>query len=433
MKYSSGTIRTKFTDLINSITPDDVARSPGDFTRKRLCPLNHTLMLLLSMEGHSLNTEIGNYFNTMGLRPPSKSAFCQQRNKLSPEALPDLFAATNSLFPFEKTYKGLHLLAVDGSSLNIPSLPDDAETFIPYNSNNGGYHQFHLNAVYDLLEDRYLDAITVPRRKFNEQRDFCKLVDRNPLRNEPCLFIADRGYFCYNTIAYVICAGQYFLIRAKEPESHGSILGGIDFPQKDEFDVDRTFILSRKAENASDSNVYKRLRKDHRFDFIPPEDHVSTFVMDLRIVKVITADDSYEYIVTNLPRERFHAASIKWLYNARWGIESSFKKLKYNLALAYFHSYKREFIDQEIFARLIMYNIISLLIRTVRVRKGDTKYAYNISFADAVANCRRFLLTKMTATKLKYLLLMSLTPIRPGRSSPRKVRSQRLKTLNNRY
>mgnify|MGYP002626269821 FL=1 len=155
--------------------------------------------------------------------------------------------------------------------------------------------------------------------------------------------------------------------------------------------------------------------------------------MDLRIVKVMTGADSYEYIVTNLPRDRFHAALVKRLYNARWGIESSFKKLKYNLALSYFHSCKREFIDQEIFARLIMYNIISLLIRTVRVRKGDTKYTYNISFADAVANCRRFLLTKMTATKLKYLLLMSLTPIRPGRSSPRKVRSQRLKTLNNRY
>ena len=78
MKQSTASIKRSFISLINSITPDDVAKSPGQFTRRRLCPLNDTLMLLLSMEGHNLNTEIGNYFFTINRQPPSKSAFTQQ-------------------------------------------------------------------------------------------------------------------------------------------------------------------------------------------------------------------------------------------------------------------------------------------------------------------------------------------------------------------
>lgn len=436
MKRSAKSIKKDFIGLINSITPDDVARSPGDFTRRRLCPLNDTLMVLLSMEGHSLNTEIGNYFSTVGRQPPTKSAFSQQRSKLAKDALPNLLAATNRLFPFEKTFMGLHLLAVDGTALNIPPLPGDTKTYFP-NSNHyakRGFYQDHLTALYDLLEDRYLDAINVPRRDYGESRDFNLMVDRNPLDQESCLYIADRGFCCYNTLAHIIHANQYFLIRAKSPENTGSCLKGVPFPNTDEFDIDHTFILTRKYVRADqDHSVYKRLHNDRPFELLPFEDRINNYEIHLRIVRVLLSDDTTEYLLTNLPRSKFSTSAIKQLYRARWGIETSFRKLKYNLALVFFHSIKREFIDQEVFARLIMYNLISLLIGSVTVVPKKTKYVYKISFSDAVSHCRRFLLTHMTAVKLKNLLLMSLSPVRPGRSSPRKVQHQSSRTLNNRF
>lgn len=434
MKFSTASVKTEFLSLINSITPDDVAKSPGQFTRRRLCPLNDTLMLLLSMEGRTLNTEIGNYSFITGKQMPSKSAFSQQRSKLSEDALPNLLAATNRLFPFEKTFKGLHLLAVDGSSLNIPSLKDDPDTFVRYNSGKGGYYMDHLTAVYDLLEKRYLDVIVSPYHYYNENRELCVMVDRNPLSDEPCLFIADRGFECFNNLAHIIMAGQFFLIRCKEPSKKPNLLTGIPFPDSGQVDIDHTFILSRKSvKKEQDHAVFRYLHPHRTFDFILPADKTSTFEIRLRVVRVCIGEGKFEYLITNLDRDLFPRSVIKDLYNERWGIEGSFKKLKYNLPLAFFHSCKREFIDQEIFARIIMYNVISLLVSSVKVKQKGTKYEYSISFSDAVPYCRRFLLTNLTAASLKKLLLMSLTPIRPGRSSPRNVRSQRLKTLNNRF
>ena len=434
MKQSTASIKRSFISLINSITPDDVAKSPGQFTRRRLCPLNDTLMLLLSMEGHNLNTEIGNYFFTINRQPPSKSAFTQQRSKLSEDVFPGLLAATNRLFPFEKTFKGLHLLAVDGSSINIPPLKGDSSTFVSYNSRKGGYYMDHITAVYDLLEKRYLDAIASPFRQHNENRDLCTMVDRNPLAGDPCLYIADRGFVSFNNLAHIIKAGQFFLIRCKEPSKSSNILTGITFPDSGEVDVHHTFILSRKhAKKGQDSVVFKYLHPNRIFDFILPSDKTSTFEIHLRIIRVYIGEDKFEYLITNLPKDDYPRRVIKELYNARWGIEVSFRSLKYNFALVYFHSCKREFIVQEIFARIIIYNVISMLVSSVKVKQKNTKYEYVISFSDAVPHCRRFLLTKSAADALKKLLLMSLTPIRPGRSSPRNVRSQRLKTLNNRF
>lgn len=433
MKRSTKSIKQDFIGLINSITPDDVAKSPENFTRKRLCPLHDTLMLLLSMEGHTLNTEISNYYSTVTKHQPSKSAFSQQRSKLAEDALPNLLTATNRIFPFEKTFKGLHLLAADGTALNIPSLPDDPKTFMPYSSGKGGFHQDHLTAIYDLLENRYLDAVIVPRREYNENRDLCEMVDRL-LLDEPCLFIADRAFCTFNTIAHVIVAGQYYLFRVKEPSSKGSFFKGIPFPNADEFSIRHTFILQRNyVRQDQDHRVYKRLHGDRAFDFLPFEDRINKFEIQCRLIKVAIGNNQYEYLITNLPDEQFPISILKQLYNARWGIETSFRKLKYNLALTYFHSYKREFINQEIFSRIIMFNVISMIISSIRVVKKNTKYVYVISFSDAVFHCRRFLLTRMSAVKLKNLLLMSLSPIRPGRSSPRHTATQRLKPLNNRF
>jgi len=41
---------------------------------------------------------------------------------------------------------------------------------------------------------------------------------------------------------------------------------------------------------------------------------------------------------------------LKLLYFARWGIESSFRKLKYTIGMSNFHAYKPKYIKQEIFA-----------------------------------------------------------------------------------
>ena len=52
----------------------------------------------------------------------------------------------------------------------------------------------------------------------------------------------------------------------------------------------------------------------------------------------------------------FSTEEIKELYALRWGIETSFRELKYAVGLTSFHSKKHEYIIQEIWARLLLYN-----------------------------------------------------------------------------
>lgn len=384
------------------------------------------------MAGHSLRKELDDYFLSNSRSLPSVSAFVQQRAKLSPDAFPRIFRCFNNRLPFTQTYRGLHLIACDGTDLNIPSIPGDKDSFIPYNSKNGGYFQMHLTALFDLLEKRYLDAEVSPRRKMGENPALCCMVDRNIFKGRT-LYIADRGFNCFNTFAHVINAGQFFLIRIKDLTSRNSFCKGISFPDTEEFDIVHTFILARKTIHDDRINTsYKSLQKHQVFDFIAPDDKRTTFIMRLRIVKVKLGDD-YEYLITNLPEKKYAMSELKYLYNLRWGIETSFRQIKYALALSYFHCKKREFIQQEIFARLIMYNYVSLTIGSVAVNSAKkNKHEYKISFSDSVNLCKRHLLQLITTEKLNALLLQRRSPVRPGRSFPRNIRSQQLKPLNNR-
>jgi len=60
---------------------------------------------------------------------------------------------------------------------------------------------------------------------------------------------------------------------------------------------------------------------------------------------------------------------LKQLYHYRWEVETSFRKLKYTIGLTGFHSKKRNLIEQEIYARLILYNLSEIIANNVAIRK----------------------------------------------------------------
>lgn len=86
---------------------------------------------------------------------------------------------------------------------------------------------------------------------------------------------------------------------------------------------------------------------------------------------------SYEFsnhtIVTSLNRFEFPIKRIKELYHLRWGIETSFRELKYTIGLVNFHAKKEDFIRQEIFARLVMYNFCARITLYVVIEQSDKR------------------------------------------------------------
>ena len=92
-------------------------------------------------------------------------------------------------------------------------------------------------------------------------------------------------------------------------------------------------------------------------DFLDPIEN-PFYTLHFRVLRFPITESTMECIITNLEEEDFPMKEIKKLYEWRWGIERSFRELKYTIGLTNFHAKKVEYILQEIFARLIIYTFV---------------------------------------------------------------------------
>lgn len=175
-------------------------------------------------------------------------------------------------------------------------------------------------------------------------------------------------------------------------------------------------------------NAFRRIAHNKTFDYLPAKskksDATVLYHLPFRIVRFPISEDSYEVVVTNLDAEEFPPEELKKLYGMRWGIETSFRDLKYSVGSLHFHSKKVEFILQEIFSSLIMYNFSELITSHVVIEKGTRKYEYKVNFSVAVHICREFLLKENIPPDIELLIAKYITPIRPGRSRPREMKAK---------
>ena len=134
-------------------------------------------------------------------------------------------------------------------------------------------------------------------------------------------------------------------------------------------------ILTRKwtKEVLNHPEVYRRFRNKDSFEFLDLDEH-TYYYMNLRVLRFPISETEYECVITNLPVEDFTADEIKKLYEMRWGIETSFRELKYAVGLTSFHAKKREYIIQEIWARLILYNFCEIITAHVTIEKCTKKH-----------------------------------------------------------
>lgn len=403
------------------------ARPEQDFTRKRKLPFRKVISFMLAMGGGSLTNEMLNHFGCSA-DVASASAFIQQRAKIDANAFVSLFDLFVSKTDSQKRYKGLRLIAADGSDIQIPTNPGHSDSYFPGVNGQAPYNLLHLDAMYDLIQHTYLDANLCGKRVENERDTLCAMLNRSSMEN--VLLIADRGYENYNLMAHIQEKGWFFLIRVRDSSIRTSIAGGLDLPATAEFDlfVDLSLTTRQTKEIkllCQDRNHYRCLSCTSAFDFLPKSsrkhDPLVFYKLPFRIVRFQITEDTYETVVTNLDATSFPPFELKQLYNMRWGIETSFRELKYTVGLLHFHAKKVECIYQEIFARLIMYNFTELITSPVVISKADLKYTYKVNFSVAVHICRQFFLGNVSPPDVEALIRRYVSPIRPGRSRPRNM------------
>lgn len=200
------------------------------------------------------------------------------------------------------------------------------------------------------------------------------MVDHSDISK--ALIIADRGYGSYNNLAHIQEKGWFYLIRIKDGKP--GIKEGLELPESDSFDVDISLQLTRKQakeikELFKDKNHYRFVSSATIMDYLPLKNKKSEpakfYELSFRIVRFEIAEGLYETVVTNLEREKYKMDELKELYALRWGIETSFRDLKYTLGMLNFHSKKVMCIQQEIYAHLIMYNFAEMITSHVVISK----------------------------------------------------------------
>ena len=157
----------------------------------------------------------------------------------------------------------------------------------------------------------------------------------------------------------------------------------------------------------------------------PKNEPVEFFNLSLRVVRFKVSDKTVETVITNLDEENFPKDELKKLYNMRWGIETSFRDLKYTLKTMKFHSKQVEYARHEIFAGLIMYNFSALISSRTKINNRQRKHICKPNFSIVVKICREYFLNKLKLSDVEKFIEKFILPVRKGRNNPRKFLPKR--------
>lgn len=420
---------TNVKEKLNSIIKDMSSHhwlftnNPGhDFTRQHLGKLSFydTVRMIIGMGKGNTDDEIIDYFDMDPDLIPTQSAFNQRRNQISLSAFEYLFSEFSAAFPTTTNkFKDHCILACDGCHVVYTT---NSEIIEDYNKprlvDYKGYNHMHLNGFVDVISKTFLDVVIQPGQEPDEREAFHTMLDHfQPDNPEKYIVTADRGYESYDLLFHCELKHLNYVFRAKAPSSSRSLLSSYisELPdEQEEFDVTiKRFFTDKRTNIMKDqSSVYHYMNPSKNIPhFQPLLDDKHLYFMQFRVLKIKVADNTYEYIITNLPHS-FDLEDIKACYHWRWGIEVSFRYLKHANGLLYFHSKKPEFLKQEIYANLILYNFGIFLANEAaeenqkKERNPNNKYNYDIDFSEALKTARKFFIRRDSHKPVNIIKLM---------------------------
>lgn len=404
-------------DAIYMLKETFLAKPETNFSRVQKISFRDTMLCPMVLQKESTSVEMLDFF--MHSEMPSSPALNYRRNQIDPVAFQKLFYHFTSQVLGKKLFKGMRLIACDGSEIKTPYNPKDKLTFTQSDSDKKGYNKVHLNTCYDILNDCYIDAIIQNPGDKNEIQALCQMMDRYSW-DPSTLFIADRGYFSYNAIAHAIHNDYKYLFRVKSTAAKTIFKNHKNLIDLASFDITDTVTIGRKRikELKSQKN-YHYIPKDRNYDYISPESY-DTETLKIRLLKFPISESTTEYIVTNLSEDEFSLEEIKELYSLRWKIETSFRFLKNVESLSRIHSIKHSFIHQEIFAKLTFSNFCAIVYQNQEVEESKkiTKHRYVLDKTYLINTCIKLIKGKIE--EIEPLISKKKVPVRAGRQYKRK-------------
>ena len=294
----------------------------NSFSRKRKLSFSNAVYLICSVLRKSISLEIDNFIeNHASLNFPniSKQAFSKARQNISPEAFKELCRLfVDSFYNSKKklnTWNGFNILAVDGTSIQVPDTVECGKYFgVSKNQNETQTAVATASAIYDVLNDIIIDA-SITKFKTSERelaKQHLEQINHEKL-SKNSIVIFDRGYPSYEMFDYLDTKNLLFLMRVS---SSFKTVQNID---------SNDCILEYK--------IKKKCRK-------------------LRVIKIELSNNITEILVTNIFDQNIRYDEFKELYFLRWGVESKYKELKSSIQIEEFSGTKPISIEQDFYVSI---------------------------------------------------------------------------------
>lgn len=388
------------------------------FTRNRKLPLHRLLLSILSRKGRTLTMEIRSFIKSIKSKISiSKPGYLKQRQKLNPEVFLELSDFHVRNFYKDTTMvqrlKGYLILAVDGSSVNVPNTVQNVELYGNASHKNAKPQaQLGISCLFDVLNKMIIDC-TINKWKFSERNQALLHIDKcNSITGEkPRIVIFDRGY----------PSGEFFIDLMERNESFLIRIGATVFKKEqlamttdDEY-VNIKFDKSRLSPHKGTQTADKLAK---------------TGSIQLRFVRFELDNGSMEYLATNLPMEEFNTSEIVYLYRLRWEIETAYNVLKNKLFIENFTGTKPIMIEQDIYATVYLCNVMHDILLDAKLEfniKNHQKYKYkmeinkNIAIGIMKEELIRFILEEDKGRKKEMFdeiiveISSNILPVRNGR------------------
>jgi len=291
------------------------------------------------------------------------------------------------------TWLGFHLLAVDGSYLQLPWEAQLARTFGV--RGRGNRPNAGISVLYDVLHGWVLDA-EIAHTDRNERHALVRHIDflagELPDIAQSALLLLDRGYPSYDVLQKCEENGLKFVCRCS--------------------------CSSFKAVNEAPMGDSAAKLEDGR---------------TVRVVKFALSSGETEVLVTNLfdlPEAEFPA-----LYALRWGIETLYHELKHKVGVEKFSGKTPNAIRQDFWASLVLLINVAIAQKEAdeavaeRHKGRRVKHSYHARTTDIIISLRDRLvfatlcghpaIADIALDSIFSELSRVVSPVRPGRHYPR--------------
>lgn len=339
------------------------------FSRDRKIVFSDLLMLVLNNKSKTTSMEIRDY--ELKLKGSEKvnytdEAYLKQRRSLNPE----VFKAATKLFLNNfynsdeiLTTKGYVITSADGSKYEVPNTPQNREFYgvqktqherQPARANTSTLYDLNNNFCLDFVIDKYnASEKTMAKRNIEEA---LKII-----ANEKLIVIFDRNYLSLEFLLWLNERQIKYIFRANKicyKTERGS--------------------MKTSDELVNIQHTYPRLqnlRTSYSEECQKLEDLKETSV---RITNFEIDNKDEVTLVSNLSSDEFKATDLEELYYKRWNIEKSYNCMKNKLLSETFTGNLPIILEQDLYARILIYNQIQDLMNIANKKLKDKSKGRNL-------------------------------------------------------